>query len=76
MPDDSRLPAVSRPPGLPAAPQGYLYERIKSYVDLDMRDLVCPHPEGDVFNELPPAQCRRIEAITTDEEDEDVIVGI
>ena len=39
---DGRLPAVSRPPGLPAARQGYLYERIRSYVTPEMRDFCVP----------------------------------
>ena len=68
-PDKDRLPEAVTPPGLPAARQGYLFERIRPYVRREVRDLVCPRPEGDDFEDLPPAQRRRIEVVGSDEED-------
>ena len=45
MPTLDDLPQVVQPPGLNQARQQYLFEKIRPYVPMELKNVVCPKPK-------------------------------
>ena len=52
-PQRTDLPPIIKPNGLTLERQCYLYEKIREFCQPDVRDIVCPRPEG--MEPAPPA---------------------